>query len=104
MRVGVTVPLAYGDIELDREKRRVARSGRPVDLGLRVDRGRLLRARNLDQAQVGPIGILAHELGVHGDKRLFGEPVDESLKVVRLGNQRMNTHESYGGFSGALAG
>ena len=25
--------LAYGDIELDREKRRVARSGRPVDLG-----------------------------------------------------------------------
>src|SRR4030081_2124521 len=25
--------LAFGDIELDREKRRVARSGRPVDLG-----------------------------------------------------------------------
>src|SRR5579871_3493011 len=25
--------LTYGDIELDREKRRVARSGRPVDLG-----------------------------------------------------------------------
>ena len=25
--------LAYGDIELDREKRRVARSGRPIDLG-----------------------------------------------------------------------
>src|SRR5258708_20908292 len=25
--------LSYGDIELDREKRRVARSGRPIDLG-----------------------------------------------------------------------
>ena len=25
--------LTYGDIELDREKRRVARSGRPIDLG-----------------------------------------------------------------------
>src|SRR3569623_3466478 len=25
--------LVYGDIELDREKRRVARSGRPIDLG-----------------------------------------------------------------------
>src|SRR5918911_1621370 len=25
--------LAYGDIELDRDKRRVARSGRPIDLG-----------------------------------------------------------------------
>src|ERR1044071_4768043 len=25
--------LAFGDIELDREKRRVARSGRPIDLG-----------------------------------------------------------------------
>jgi two-component system phosphate regulon response regulator PhoB len=25
--------LAYGDIELDREKRRVSRSGRPIDLG-----------------------------------------------------------------------
>ena len=25
--------LAFGDIELDRDKRRVARSGRPIDLG-----------------------------------------------------------------------
>ena len=30
---GLATVLTYGDIELDREKRRVARSGRPVDLG-----------------------------------------------------------------------
>src|SRR5499433_3832302 len=29
----IATKLAYGDIELDREKRRVARSGRPIDLG-----------------------------------------------------------------------
>ena len=74
----------------------------PVRLG--IDRRGFLAARDLDQAQVGPIGILAHELGVHGDEGLFGEPVDQSLQVVRLGNQWMNAHESWRGFSGGLAG
>ena len=42
-----------------------------VDVGLGVDRRGLVGARDLDQAQVGPIGILAHELGVHGDEWLL---------------------------------
>ena len=73
-------------------------------LGLGVDRRGFLGARDLDQAEVRPIGVLAHELGVHGDEGLVGEAVDESLEVVRLGNQRMDTHESLRGYSGALAG
>ena len=68
-----------------------------VDVGLGIDRRGLVDARDLDQAQVGPIGILAHELGVHGDEWMFGEAVDEGLEVVRLGNQRMNMHESVSG-------
>jgi len=45
--------------------------GREVDVGLGIDRGRFLGAGDLDQAQVGPIGVLAHELGVHGDEGLL---------------------------------
>ena len=37
-------------------------------LGLGIDRRRLVGACDLDQAELGPIGVLAHELGVHGDK------------------------------------
>ena len=37
------------------------------------------RACDLDQAEVRPVGVLAHELGVHGDEGLVGEAVDESL-------------------------
>src|SRR6185369_7121003 len=43
---------------------------------------------------IRPIGVLAHELRVHGDERLFREAVGESLEVVRLSNQRMDTHVS----------
>ena len=60
--------------------------GFEVDIRLGVDRGGFLNARDLDQAQVGPIGVLAHELGVHGDERLAGEPLDQGLKVVRAGD------------------
>ena len=55
--------LAYGDIELDREKRRVARSGRPIDLGpteyrlleffLRASRPRVL-PRAAARQRLGP--------------------------------------------------
>ena len=62
-------------------------------LRLGVDRRGFFGARDLDQAQVGPIGVLAHELGVHGDERLLGEPVDQGLEVVRTGDQRMDMHE-----------
>ena len=65
-----------------------------VDFRLRVDRSSLIAARHLDQAELGPIGILAHELGVHGDERLLGKAFDERLEIVRVGNQGMDTHES----------
>ena len=75
-----------------------------VDIRLGIDRRRFVGARDLDQAEVGPIGVLAHELGVHGDEGLLGEAVDEGLEVVRLGNQGMDTHEFCGAYSRALAG
>ena len=64
----------------------------PLRLG--IDRGGLFAARDLDQGEVGPIGVLAHELRVHCDERVLGETVDQRFEVVRLGNQRMNIHES----------
>ena len=72
-------------------------------LSLRVDRRSLFRACHLDQAEVRPVGILAHELRVHGDKGLGGKAVDKSLEVARLRNQRMDAH-GLRGFSRALAG
>ena len=65
--------------------------GLQVDIRLGVDRRGLLRACDLDQAEVGPVGILAHELGVHGDEWMAGDAVDEGLQVVGFGNQWMNT-------------
>ena len=66
-----------------------------VDVGgLGVDRRGFVDARDLDQAQVGPIGILAHELGVHGDERLLREPLDERAQPVGRGNQGMDAHDS----------
>ena len=47
-------------------------------IGLGIDRGGFLGARYLDQAEIGPIGVLAHELSVHGDERLL-------RRVVRRG-------------------
>ena len=44
--------------------------------GFGVDRRRFFAARDLDQAEVGPVGVLAHELGVHGDEGVSGEAVD----------------------------
>ena len=55
--------LAYGDIELDREKRRVARSGRPIDLGPTEYRllefflehpGRVFSPRAIARQRLGP--------------------------------------------------
>ena len=65
-----------------------------VDVRLGIDRRRLLGARDLDQAEVRPIGILAHELGVHGDEGLLGEALDEGDQVFGLGDQGMDLHVS----------
>ena len=75
-----------------------------VDFRFGIDGSGFLGARDLDQAKVGPIGVLAHELRVHGDKRLLGEAVDERFEVVRPGDQGMDTHESCAAHSPALAG
>ena len=45
--------------------------GRQVDTGgQRIDRRVALRPRQLHQAQLGPVGAVAHELGIDGDVRL----------------------------------
>ena len=47
--------------------------GRHVEpFGLGVDGGGLVDVADLDQAQVRPIGVLAHEFGVDGDERRLG--------------------------------
>src|SRR5260370_36112080 len=68
--------------------------GLEVDVRLGIDRGGVGAARPLDQAQVGPIGMPAHELGVHGDEWLLGKPADEGLQIAGLVNQGMDSHES----------
>ena len=54
----------------------------------------LVGARDLDEAEVRPIGILAHELGVHGDKGLLGKALNEGNQVFGPGDQWMNSHVS----------
>jgi len=71
---------------------------------LGIDRRSFIDRCDLDQAQVGPIGILAHELGVHGDEWLLRQAIDESFESVGLGNQWVNSHESRRGNSGASPG
>ena len=77
---------------------------REVDVRLRIDRRRFLGARNLDEAEVRPIGILAHELSVHGDEGLLGKALDEGNQVFGPGDQWMNLHVSARGLSRLPAG
>ena len=67
--------------------------GLKIDIRLGIDRSRFVAARHLDQAQVRPIGILAHELGVHGDEGVLGETLDEFGEVAGLGDQRVDFHK-----------
>ena len=55
-------------------------------LGQRVDRRRFLLVGDLDQAQLGPIGVLAHELGVDRDERRLGEAVDQRGECGGVGD------------------
>ena len=55
-----------------------------VDVRFGIDRGGFVGARDLDQAKVRPIGVLAHELGVHRDEWMGCEAVDERLEFARL--------------------
>ena len=62
--------------------------GRQVDaIGKRIDRARAVRARQLDQAQLRPIGLLAHELGIDGYEGLRREPPTNRRDRGRIGDQ-----------------
>ena len=47
---------------------------------------------DLDQAQVGPIGVLAHEFGIDRDEVVGGQAGDEGGEGGGGGDQRMNFH------------
>jgi len=53
----------------------------------RIDRHRLLRPAELDEAELRPIGLVAHELGVHGDEGRPGLAAAESGKCGGVGDQ-----------------
>ena len=56
---------------------------RQVDaLGLGIDRRGFLVVGDLDQAQIGPIGVFAHELGVDRDEVVGAHAGDEGGKLV----------------------
>ena len=54
----------------------------------RVDRDRLLLARDLDQAELGEVGAVAHELGVDGDEALAAHAGAEGGQRCVVGDQR----------------
>ena len=53
----------------------------------RVDRRRVVGARHLGQAELGPVGALTHELGVDGDEFGVGQGLAERREVVGRGNE-----------------
>ena len=55
--------------------------------GQRVDRRGVLGARHLGQAELGPVGALAHELGVDGDELGVGQGLAEGRQVVGRGDE-----------------
>jgi len=61
-------------------------------LGQRVDRGRFLAIGNLDEAEDRPIGILAHELGIDGDKIRGRETRADIGDVLIVRQQFMDKH------------
>ena len=49
----------------------------------RIDDRLVLRASDLNEAQLGPIGLLSHELRVHGHEGFLGELRAETLEGLR---------------------
>ena len=78
--------------------------GAEVEVCLGIDRGRFVGSRDLDQAEVRPIGVFAHELRVDSDERVRGHPLDQLGEVVGFGDERVNLHVLCGGHSDPLAG
>ena len=62
--------------------------GGEVDtLGQGIDRGRVLGAGDLGQAELGPIGPLTHELGVDGDELGVGQRLAEGRQFIGRGDE-----------------
>ena len=87
----------------DRVRRQVAGGGRGRQvheraqyhrpgLILGVDGRGLLSIGDLEQAEIRPIGILAHELGIHGHEVGPGEPFAEIFEGLGIGNQWVDSH------------
>lgn len=67
--------------------------GRQVKAGrLGIDRGGLVRVRDLHQAEIGPIAVFAHEFGIDRNIGRFGDPGAELGESLAVGNQRMDLH------------
>ncbi len=60
----------------------------------RVDRGGFVRVGDLDQAQFGPIAVLAHEFGVDRDEIGGGQAGAQLGEAFRVLDQRMNLHRA----------
>ncbi len=58
----------------------------------RIDRRGLLVIGDLDQAELGPIAVFAHELGVDADVRLVGEARTEIGEGGAVLDQAMDMH------------
>ena len=67
--------------------------GREIEsLSLGIDRRGFVGAGDLHQAQVRPIGVLAHEFGVDRDEIGAGKAFAELKQRVAVGNERVNEH------------
>ena len=59
---------------------------------LGIDRCRLVGRGDLEEAELRPIAVLAHELGIDGDEVVGGEALDQCGKARTVGDQGMNVH------------
>ena len=60
-------------------------------IGLRIDHGQAVAGGHLDQAQLGPIGVLGDELRVEGDRRRVGQFAAE-LPQLAIGRDVIVMH------------
>ena len=72
----------------------VEQGGEVQPFHLRVNGGGFMLVGDLHEAQVGPIGILAHEFGIDGYPWRAGKAFAELGEGFTVGNQRMNLHKS----------
>ena len=67
-----------------------------MPLGQRIDRRGLLGAGHLGQAQLGPVGALAHEFGVDRHELGVGQGLAEGGQVIGRGDE-LHSHRRIAG-------